>query len=71
MLGFQEKVRIGLDARCDLIDPVGLLHTDHRRVLESWGVDSVNEVKNRTVGRSGEQTDAMDAAHARPEICHR
>ncbi|HMD68991.1 MAG TPA: TonB-dependent receptor [Chitinivibrionales bacterium] len=45
LLGFQEKARIGLDARCDLIDPVGLLHTDHRRVLESWGVDSVTETK--------------------------
>ena len=45
VLGFQEKARIGLDARSDLIDPVGLLHTDHRRVLESWGVDSVVETK--------------------------
>jgi TonB dependent receptor/TonB-dependent Receptor Plug Domain len=45
LLGFQEKARIGLDARCDLIDPVGLLHTVHRRVLESWGVDSVTEAK--------------------------
>lgn len=45
LLGLQEKFRAGLDARCDLIDPVGLLHTDHRRVLESWGVDSVVETK--------------------------
>ena len=41
----REKARIGLDARCDLIDPVGLLHTVGRRVLQSWGVDSVTEVK--------------------------
>ncbi len=45
VLGLQEKLRIGLDARCDLIDPVALLHTEHRRVLESWGVDSVTESK--------------------------
>ena len=45
VLGLREKFRIGLDARTDLIDPVGLLHTDHRRVLESWGVDSVAETK--------------------------
>jgi TonB dependent receptor/TonB-dependent Receptor Plug Domain len=45
VLGLREKLRIGLDARSDLIDPVALYHTDHRRVLESWGVDSVNESK--------------------------
>ena len=45
VFGLQEKARIGLDARCDLIDPVGLLHTVHRQALESWGVDSVSEVK--------------------------
>jgi len=45
VLGFQEKARIGLDARYDLIDPVALYHTVDRRRLESWGVDSVTESK--------------------------
>ncbi len=45
LLGLQEKFRAGLDARCDLIDPVALYHTVDRRILESWGVDSVVETK--------------------------
>jgi hypothetical protein len=45
VLGFEEKARIGLDMRCDLIDPVALYHTVDRRVLESWGADSVVESK--------------------------
>ena len=45
VLGFHEKVRLGLDVRYDFIDPVALYHTADRRVLESWGVDSVKELK--------------------------
>jgi TonB dependent receptor/TonB-dependent Receptor Plug Domain len=45
LLGLGEKARVGLDARCDLIDPVALYHSVDRRILESWGVDSVVETK--------------------------
>lgn len=45
LFGFQEKFQVGLDARCDYIDPVALIHTVKRKRLNDWTVDTVTETK--------------------------